>query len=605
MTTIPPSEPESSAQLTGRIGSEIQAQAKKVFSDLIGATVGVLSLNLALKTSGKTQSLALKTYVQSMAWRESLMKKEGISLKQALSLKPETHIKNNIAKLAGNVAQDIKARFDCARQAIKKNKSVIQGAPQRERDEAVAETPRHSQHDKPLPATPKPKQQHLPPDRPLPATPKPKLVPDSPAAPRSPVGDFPQPMALQAPPAEAKPSLDKTCDEALQKAKKIPIKNHREFIASLNDLITFMRGAAGASGKYDDPATTALRYFTTAQFLMHVAENHMNSDTPLMRETIMKSVDSIEANCVLKNVRLSPEQTQFLNAIRDKVAIRESTEPKITTPLPGDEEPKDQDVMQSIGLRTRAMGTLLDRLTAFNGSALQVKNQQFVPLTGKVTDFITQPSASIGSSTGREIVTLDPANSPLLNQHYEALEQLILEASQKKGATLSPQEMLILVNTHVREEIFPTCNDPNLERQVDAFVNSKRETQDKVETRGRDKKEIPVIPIDDFIAAKTGVCRHHAMVTAYLLDRLTKEHGGKEVPKGTVRHVRDNLDAGGAHVWVNFICDAGKFHLDTLWNVVTPFNQPGEQRRLQRMYGQNVMANQERRANRVVAELKR
>src|SRR3954471_23244808 len=51
--------------------------------------------------------------------------------------------------------------------------------------------------------------------------------------------------------------------------------------------------------------------------------------------------------------------------------------------------------------------------------------------------------------------------------------------------------------------------------------------------------KIPLISIDDFVKVGIGLCRHHALATAYMIDCLLNEE--KPLIQGTVQHIRGNL----------------------------------------------------------------
>lgn len=61
------------------------------------------------------------------------------------------------------------------------------------------------------------------------------------------------------------------------------------------------------------------------------------------------------------------------------------------------------------------------------------------------------------------------------------------------------------------------------------------------------------VSIDQFVEARTGVCRHQALLAGYLLERLKKERyvgGTASVDRNTVRGV-------GGHAWVRYTNSAG------------------------------------------------
>lgn len=116
--------------------------------------------------------------------------------------------------------------------------------------------------------------------------------------------------------------------------------------------------------------------------------------------------------------------------------------------------------------------------------------------------------------------------------------------------------------------MFPCTSEDQRDTDCDAFVAVKM-MDPSICTKHNIYKaaNIPFIPIDDFIKAKVGVCRHLTLVNLYFLDRLSKDkdsplYGGKAV------QVRDNLqnekgEPSGAHTWGAFVAKDGQiWHID-------------------------------------------
>ncbi|MCB1119548.1 MAG: hypothetical protein KDK65_06275 [Chlamydiia bacterium] len=188
-------------------------------------------------------------------------------------------------------------------------------------------------------------------------------------------------------------------------------------------------------------------------------------------------------------------------------------------------------------------------------NGLETSLQGYTVLSGNVRNFASTPIASCGSTASREILLLDPNDSPKLAAHYEHLQKQI-------GEETDTEVILKKVAQYIQKEIFPGT-------KVESLINRARQTHQTTTHRDYPEQKIPLIPIDTFIENQVGVCRHHALVLAYLLDRL-KQDGKLD---GTIHHIRDAVQ-GGAHVWVNFIPrhKAGeshaKWHLDSLWDVL-------------------------------------
>ena len=142
---------------------------------------------------------------------------------------------------------------------------------------------------------------------------------------------------------------------------------------------------------------------------------------------------------------------------------------------------------------------------------------------------------SVGSSSSREIIVLDPS-SRLLQAYYN----LIIKSAAEK--CLSTQEVLQLVLRSTRN-VFPSSAAHKLPEKP--------------------KVEPFVMLLDEFMNAGAGVCRHHTLLNAYVLSRLVADG----ILQGDVIHHRQNIGRG-AHTW-NIFQDKrdGKWYsLDSLWD---------------------------------------
>lgn len=258
------------------------------------------------------------------------------------------------------------------------------------------------------------------------------------------------------------------------------------------------------------------------------------------------------------------------------------------------------------GPRTVGMNLFLMWFPAYDRNSQKIKLNQkdYTPLTAAIQDISTKPVASCGSSERREIITLDPDHSPILNDHYEKLKNILQDSQKNLGRPLSEEAILKHVRDYIRKEIFPSDKDLDL---TDSFIDRMRNDPRILKTlyivgKG-DHALVPIIPIDEFIKEGVGVCRHHALVASYLLDRLTKEPEASRMLDGVVQHMRDNVPAGNGklsgHIWVTFLSKKEKkrWHIDTLWNEIWEFSTPQAIAHLKmRGYGEEAINNQVRKA---------
>jgi hypothetical protein len=213
----------------------------------------------------------------------------------------------------------------------------------------------------------------------------------------------------------------------------------------------------------------------------------------------------------------------------------------------------------------------------------------FLVLKGSNRDISAFPVACIGSNPlHREIISLDPSHSPLLMEKYQ---ELVLSLEQVDNP-------LFEVVRFVREEVFDEeiSTEGNLNVFIEDWIASiQRKFSDFTETKERDL--LPVIPIDTFVEVKMGVCRHHALVTAYFLDKLAKEC---KIPPGASYYVRDMVHSRtvyGGHAWNLYVFDdkSENWHVDTYWNVLKNLNVIADLNYLYKAYGRKAIIREKQR----------
>ena len=226
-----------------------------------------------------------------------------------------------------------------------------------------------------------------------------------------------------------------------------------------------------------------------------------------------------------------------------------------------------------VGPRTLEADNFFQELSCARpaGIRLSIGGNNFYPISSKTQGFATKRLASCGSIPRREILLLDPHNSPLLNGHFEALKLEVLEIQKRVGA-LYPDQVLRLVKLHLRSRIFHGSSDQQL-RKVDKIFREALQDSTVVKV-AHDKfpgEMIPAISIEKFIADGAGVCRHTSLAACYLLDRLTKEPFAKPLLEGSVQHIRDNIPLGG-HSWAVFIPRAKPHEAPQRWLLDAQFD---------------------------------
>lgn len=269
-----------------------------------------------------------------------------------------------------------------------------------------------------------------------------------------------------------------------------------------------------------------------------------------------------------------------------------------STPL---EERKD---LEGAGTRTKKAFVFLEKLQDFKEGHIIFDGIKYTPITSHQFGLSTGQFVSSGSFSSRELVLVDFEQSPHLQEHYNELVSLL--ESAKKNGTLNPSTevstLLQIIKTYVRTEIFPTCNNPSLENETEQAIEEYRTNHPDSRLMLKDEKDsVSVVPIDYFVEKKLGVCRHHALVTALLIDRLISEHGDSLIPNGVVQHVRDIIKTDNeafAHVWLTLVESNGtKWHIDTLWDMVEDLSDSTGVDNLKKIYGPTAIDNQLAKAN--------
>jgi len=170
----------------------------------------------------------------------------------------------------------------------------------------------------------------------------------------------------------------------------------------------------------------------------------------------------------------------------------------------------------------------------------------------------------------REIITVDPQNSPLLEKGYQ---ELLLTLSNE----LSEKEILFQVADYVGQTLFDLqkCSDHAVYALIHQHANGQLE---------------PEIPLEIFLAERVGVCRHIALATTYIVNRLIKEGH----LQGEAFLVRDYVRCG-RHAWTLFLSKEGAWHIDAYWRILEDGKTEEGYEHLSRVYGPNTMERQQQR----------
>ncbi|MGE5196441.1 MAG: hypothetical protein ACM3JI_03820 [Anaerolineae bacterium] len=247
-----------------------------------------------------------------------------------------------------------------------------------------------------------------------------------------------------------------------------------------------------------------------------------------------------------------------------------------------------QDNSQN-GPKTKMMLDSLkeDGLEEYDPTTETIKHQgvSFSIVKGSTFFFSKMPLVCISSfPCAREIICLTPS-SLLLRKSFDHLKT-------KLTASSSLPDLLNALARFIRNDIFslPLCNELHLNSFIHQWYREEGRTfQDFARTRSG--CWIPMIALDDFMAAKVGVCRHLSLLSCYFLDRLL---GECVLPKGRCHHVRDmvqTIEGAFGHAWSLLVLeeDRGFWHIDSMWGIVKNLDDEEDLQFLKMVYGEEVI----------------
>lgn len=97
--------------------------------------------------------------------------------------------------------------------------------------------------------------------------------------------------------------------------------------------------------------------------------------------------------------------------------------------------------------------------------------------------------------------------------------------------------------------------------------------ENRVNNLTKNLKPDQKVTLSSFIIAKAGVCRHQALLCAYLLEKLGKE----KLVKGKVSLDRNSIPGMGAHAWVRYASPSGEtFIIDPAQNFAGKLENAGK-----------------------------
>lgn len=224
------------------------------------------------------------------------------------------------------------------------------------------------------------------------------------------------------------------------------------------------------------------------------------------------------------------------------------------------------------------------------------KSIPYLILTGTLENFSQYPIVCIGQNPAhREIIAYHPESSPILSEAYQKFITALPQEKKVISSKEDQQHLFTLLIQFIREELFISelCKDEHLLVFIERWAHDRKHSISDF-TLNNGYQLLPIIPLDDFIEARVGVCRHFALVSTYLIDRLCKDG----YLSGKVFYVRDRiaskLRVSGNHAWSIFVSSnqARAWHIDSFINTLFDLKDPKDFDSLCEIYGENAIINE-------------
>lgn len=186
------------------------------------------------------------------------------------------------------------------------------------------------------------------------------------------------------------------------------------------------------------------------------------------------------------------------------------------------------------------------------GDELTISGKSYTILDSTLTDFASKPLVAV--STGldtQSLVTFDP-NDKSDNFLKEKATLLASDLTKKHKGTSNGSDQAGIYSVLDYTIQFVRGKDCFDLRDGDDQVEDVNRFEEKwTKSHKEAYKGTPVIPLEEFVRKRVGVCRQHALFTAFLLHDLVSK---KLLPPGQVFANRDTVPDHGTgttgHVWV-------------------------------------------------------
>jgi hypothetical protein len=227
---------------------------------------------------------------------------------------------------------------------------------------------------------------------------------------------------------------------------------------------------------------------------------------------------------------------------------------------------------------------------------IKLNKKDYLVLTRQVSEFTKKPIAYLGSMpTLREVIILDPQSPKMIELKNELYD--VLKTLPKENGVIAYQVAFPKVVEFLRAKLFnPDFPPSKLEAKTDQFIENWEHTEKGQHAKGfvdlAGELTQDVIPLEEFIEHKLGICRHHALALCFLVDSMIQD---KLIDQGKIRLTRDNVPTAnnrmGGHSWTTFVSSdfSSIWHIDSLWNLVLDLKQIQNRLYLNQQYSKEAI----------------
>ena len=246
-----------------------------------------------------------------------------------------------------------------------------------------------------------------------------------------------------------------------------------------------------------------------------------------------------------------PEKTEIIkkkgvhHLLPDTYSVLYSRELKLF------EHPPLPSLMSKPFCNSQAMENNVCELEHFDGLIYIYKGVPHVAIKHTRTCYVNAPwcLVSIGTipTPKREVIIFNPRSEVLAAMYKRLVDKLPSRGLEAFFVTVRAQLISLFSKSSVEA----------LDKLTASWCGQ------KVKLKGG--KRCPVIPLEYFIRKGIGVCRHIALILAYMYDKASIDG---IIPRGNI-HVHRDTTKGAGHTWCVFVMDDYVYVIDIIKNINT------------------------------------